>query len=69
VQSGSGAESAGIAQGDVIVSINGKTVSSATDLTHAIVAFAPNDKVNVKWIDSSGTSHQASVALRSGPPA
>jgi S1-C subfamily serine protease len=69
VQSGSGAESAGIAQGDVIVSINGKTVNSATDLTHAIVAYAPKDKVDVKWIDSSGTSHQASVALSSGPPA
>jgi S1-C subfamily serine protease len=69
VQSGSGADDAGIQQGDVIVAIDGKTVDSATALTHALVAYSPKDKVQIEWLDSSGQSHKATVVLGSGPPA
>ena len=69
VQSGSGAESAGIQQGDVIVGIDGTSVGSASDLTHAMVKYSPGDKVSVQWLDSSGQSHTETVQLGSGTPA
>jgi len=69
VQSGSGAASAGIQQGDLIVAVDGNTVTSASELTHALVSYSPKDKVTVEWTDSSGGDHQASVVLGSGPPA
>ncbi len=69
VQSGSGADSAGIQAGDTIVGIDGDTVSSAQELTHALVRYSPNDKVEIEWVDSSGQSHTATIELGSGPPA
>ena len=69
VQSGSAAEAAGIAQGDVITAVDGTNVGSASDLTHAMSGHSPNDKVNVTWTDSSGTNQHASIRLGSGPPA
>jgi S1-C subfamily serine protease len=69
VQSGSAAEAAGIAQGDVITAVDGTDVASASDLTHAMSAHSPHDTVTVTWTDSSGTNHQSSVQLGSGPPA
>jgi S1-C subfamily serine protease len=69
VQQGSGAASAGIAEGDLIVGLDGKTIDSATALTHGLVVYSPKDKVQIEWIDSSGDHHQASIVLGSGPPA
>jgi S1-C subfamily serine protease len=69
VQSGSGADKAGIEQGSTVTSVDGKTVSSATELTHAMVKYQPGDSVKVTWTDSSGQSHTATVTLGSGPPA
>jgi len=69
VQSGSAADGAGIQAGDLITGIGDTKVSSASELTHAMVAFSPKDKVEVQWVDSSGQSHHASVVLGSGPPA
>jgi S1-C subfamily serine protease len=69
VQPNSGAESAGISAGDVIIAINGESVSSATELTRAMTAYAPKDTVDVTWTDSSGAVRHDSVQLGSGPPA
>ena len=66
VQSGSAAQKAGIAAGDLITSLNGTTVGSASDLTDAMDSSHPGDKVTVGWTDSSGNSHTATVALGSG---
>ncbi len=62
------AQTAGLAQGDVITSLGGKTISSANDLTSAMSAYHPGDKVTVGWTDSSGQTHTATVQLSSGPP-
>ena len=62
------AQTAGLAQGDVITSLGGKSISSANDLTGAISAYHPGDKVTVGWTDSSGQTHTATVQLSSGPP-
>jgi S1-C subfamily serine protease len=67
VASGSPAEHAGLATGDVITSVGGKTVNSPTDLSADIGAHAPGDSVQVQWTDSSGQQHSAQVTLASGP--
>jgi S1-C subfamily serine protease len=68
VQSGSGADNAGIKQGDTITSVDGNTVTSASQLTHLMVPYQPGQKVKVQWVDSSGQSHSATIELGSGPP-
>ena len=62
------AQEAGLAGGDVITSLGGRTISSANDLTNAISQYHPGDKVSIGWTDSSGQSHTATVQLSSGPP-
>ena len=62
------AQEGGLAQGDIITSVNGKTINSVNDLTNDLSAFHPGDKVTVGWTDSSGQTHTSSVQLSSGPP-
>jgi S1-C subfamily serine protease len=69
VESGSPAESAGLGAGDVIVSLGGKTVDSASSLSSAISPHHVGDKVAVGWVDQSGQHHSATVQLTTGPPA
>ena len=66
--SGSPADAAGIGQGDVITSIDGKSVSNASDLTAVMFPYHPDDKVEVGWVDNSGQQHHASIGLVAGPP-
>jgi S1-C subfamily serine protease len=69
VQSGSPAESAGLAAGDVITSLGGTSVTSAATLGTAMQAHHPGDRVAVAWLDTSGNQHSATVTLIVGPPA
>ena len=62
------AQEAGIAQGDVITTVGGKSIGSANALTNAMLTYHPGDKVTIGWTDSSGQSHTATVQLSSGPP-
>ena len=61
------AERAGIREGDVVTSVDGHTVASATALHDAMSAHQPGDRVLVAWTDSTGTKHTAHVRLASGP--
>jgi len=67
--SGSPAAKAGLTAGDVITSIGGQSVSSATDVAHALVKYHPGDSVSITWLDQSGQSHTTTVTLASGPAA
>jgi len=69
VQPGGPAEAAGITAGDVITSVGGTTVTSASTLQAAILTHKPGDHVAVTWVDSSGQRHSATVTLITGPPA
>jgi S1-C subfamily serine protease len=69
VQSNSPADDAGIQQGDTIVSLAGKNITSLDDLTSALAPHHPRDKVDIGWVDQSGDHHTAQVTLASGPPA
>jgi S1-C subfamily serine protease len=62
------AQEAGLAQGDTITSLGGKTINSPNDLTNAMGIYHPGDKVQVGWTDANGQSHTATVQLTSGPP-
>jgi S1-C subfamily serine protease len=65
---GGAAQVAGIQPGDVITSLAGQTVDSATALSKILVSYHPGDSVELGWTDTSGQSHTATVDLGSGPP-
>lgn len=69
VSSGTPAQAAGLAPGDVIATVNGQSVTSPTDLTTIVQALRPGQTIQLGWQDPSGQSHTASVTLASGPPA
>jgi S1-C subfamily serine protease len=68
VVTSSPAQEAGLAQGDIITSADGKSVNAPTDLTNELEPHHPGDKVTLGWTDTSGQTHTATVQLTSGPP-
>lgn len=68
VASGSPAQQAGLVQGDVITSLGGQHIDSASALSSAVSGRSPGDSVQLVWVDASGTQHTATVQLGSGPP-
>ncbi|KUI37334.1 S1C family serine protease [Mycobacterium sp. GA-2829] len=64
---GGPAEAAGLRAGDVLVSINGIRVPSATALTYTLDNFYPGNVVDVTWIDRAGQQHTAPATLAPGP--
>ena len=69
VLAGSAAGKAGVVAGDTIVSLNGSSIASPTDLSNLLEPKHPGDTVQLQWTDQSGQSHTASVTLGSGPAA
>ena len=67
--SGSPAANAGIAEGDTITAIGGQSVSSAEDISHALVQYHPGNSISVSWVDQSGQSQTANLTLATGPAA
>ncbi len=65
--SGSAAAQAGLAQGDVITSVAGQTITSPTGVSSALAKHHPGDKISIGWTDQSGQSHTATVQLGAGP--
>jgi len=63
IMTGGSAESAGIKEGDVILSVNGTNVNSSSELQEAISRYRPNDKVEVV-INHENKKKQISVTLR-----
>jgi S1-C subfamily serine protease len=57
------AGSAGLAQGDVITSVNSTTISSAANLTTQTANSHPGDQFAINYVDQSGTKHSATVNL------
>jgi S1-C subfamily serine protease len=66
VISGTGAASAGVKQGDIIVGINDTTIASAQDVSSVISALKPGDVISLKVV--RGTKHLTlRVTLGSAP--
>ena len=68
VVSGGAAAQAGLTAGDVITSLNGQTVNSASDLSTIVAGLKPGQSVAIGYTDTSGQSHTGTVDLASGPP-
>jgi S1-C subfamily serine protease len=68
VNPGSPVEQAGLAAGDVIVSLDGAAVDSPTTLTSLLTGHHPGDLVRVAWADQSGQQQNAALRLAAGPP-
>ena len=66
VKSGSPAANAGLKAGDVITSFAGETIQSPTDLTAAVGAKAPGDKVSVTYV-RNGTTKTTDVTIGTRP--
>jgi S1-C subfamily serine protease len=68
VSANSPAAQIGITQNSVITAIDGTQVQSQTDLSPAIQAHKPGQKIQVTWTDQNG-SHTGTATLISGPNA
>jgi putative serine protease PepD len=66
VQPGSPAESAGLQQGDVIRTIDGKAVSSSEDVVSAISGRSPGTKITL-GIERGGQTKSVTVTLEQQP--
>jgi S1-C subfamily serine protease len=66
LEQGSAADHAGIRQGDVIVKVDGKSVTSSEDVINAVRSHAPGDKVTVT-VDRKGSQKTFRVTLGTGP--
>jgi S1-C subfamily serine protease len=66
---GGTAAQAGLADGDVITSLGGHTVDSATTLSTLMAGYHPGTKVVLGWTDVNGATHSVTVSLGSGPAA
>lgn len=68
VVTGQAADEAGLAAGDVITSLNGKTISSTTDLRQAVLSLVPGKSVSIGWTDTNGVAQTGTITPTSGPP-
>ena len=66
VTAGSGAEVAGLRNGDVITSIDGKEVKAAEDVTSAVSAHKPGDEIKVTFLRGDETT-EVTVKLGERP--
>ena len=64
VSAGSGAEAAGMQQGDVIVSVDGKRVRTAEDVGMAVRSKQPGETVVIVW-ERAGREQQGTATLGS----
>jgi len=63
------AAEAGLVAGDRIKSVDGESVSTASELSEVIASHEPGDSITVKYVDAAGDSHTATVTLVEGPAA
>ena len=66
---GSPAANAGLGEGDEITALGGQSVSTAEDISQALVKYHPGDSISVTWVDQTGQSHTSTLTLTSGPAA
>jgi S1-C subfamily serine protease len=60
VQGNTGATDAGLKEGDVITSVDGKAIADSSALHLALTVYHPGDSVKVVWVDANGATLVAS---------
>ena len=68
VVSGSPATGTGIGKCDLIETLNGADVSNPTALLGVMETYHPGNQATLRWKDSSGASHSATMTLATGQP-
>jgi len=68
VVTGSPAQEAGIAAGDVVTAFDGHAVSTPEQLERLMVSHHPGNKVTLTWVATTGQSQTRALTLASGPP-
>jgi len=68
VRAGGPAAAAGVEPGDVVVAVNGKSVTSANELTASIAALRPGDKATLE-VRRDGSTRTLTVTLGTRPTA
>ena len=66
VRAGSPAAAAGVKAGDVVVSVNGKPIAGANELTSAVAALQPGDKATLQ-VQRGGSTLTLTVTLAARP--
>ncbi len=66
VEPNSPADAVGMNNGDVIVSVAGKGVTSVSSLRDALIGHRPGETVPINWVTSSGQPHNATLQLADG---
>lgn len=64
---GAPAARAGLVPGDVITSVAGRSFTTASGLTSALLHYVPGDRVSIGYTTSAGTKTSVSIVLGSGP--
>src|SRR6476469_4993961 len=65
---GQPADEAGLAQGDVITSLDGAAISSQADVRQTVLTLVPGKAVAIGWTDTNGIAQTGTSAPISGPP-
>jgi S1-C subfamily serine protease len=65
---GTAAEAAGMEANDVVTAIDGRSVSSLSDIRTILFTHHPGDTIAVAYRDPAGTATTASLLLGDGPP-
>jgi S1-C subfamily serine protease len=68
VVTGQAADEAGLAAGDVITSLNGKAITSTSELRQAVLTLVPGKAVPIGWTDTSDVAQTGTIMPMSGPP-
>ncbi len=64
---GTGAQSQGLAAGDVIISVNGQAVTTPSSLTNITAQYHPRQVVSVGYQATNGSRHTVRIVLGDGP--
>ena len=68
VVTGLAADEAGLAAGDVITSLDGKAISSVTDVRQVVLTLVPGKTVPIGWTNTSDVAQTGTITPTSGPP-
>jgi S1-C subfamily serine protease len=66
---GSPADDAGVSAGDVLTTLDGHALDTATALPELMAQHHPGDVVSLVWVDQGGDRHTAPLTLATGPAA
>jgi len=69
VVDGSPAAVAGLAAGDTITAVDGRSITSVTDLAAVMQSLSPGQQIDLVWVDGTGQTQESQATLVSVPTA